>query len=59
MTIEPTIESLLPGYAQVLLKKGINLQKGQILVIAAPVEASDFVTILNLTSRIVLTSYWV
>ena len=47
MTIEPTIESLLPGYAQVLLKKGINLQKGQILVIAAPVEASDFVTILS------------
>lgn len=34
------------AYAQVLLKKGINLQKDQILVINAPVEAAEFTTAL-------------
>lgn len=47
MNIDATITSLLPGYANVLLQKGLNLQKNQILVINAPVEASDFVTILT------------
>ena len=36
----------LPLYARVLLRKGINLQKGQILVISAPVEASRFAALL-------------
>ena len=31
-------------YAQVLLRKGLNIQEKQILVIHAPVEASAFVT---------------
>ena len=33
-------------YATVLLKKGINLQENQILVINAPVESHDFVSVL-------------
>ena len=33
-------------YATVLLKKGINLQEKQILVINAPVESHDFVAVL-------------
>lgn len=37
------IARICPGSAQ----KGLNLQQGQILVIAAPVEAHDFVTILT------------
>lgn len=37
----------LTAYAQVLLRKGINIQDGQILVVNAPVESSDFVTILT------------
>lgn len=40
-------EKQLTTYAQVLLKKGLNLQDKQILVINAPVEASSFVTILT------------
>ena len=47
MHLDSSVSSLLPGYARVLLKKGLNLQQGQILVIAAPVEAHDFVTILT------------
>ena len=33
-------------YATVLLKKGINLQENQILVINAPVESHEFVSVL-------------
>ena len=47
MHLDSSISSLLPGYARVLLKKGLNLQQGQILVISAPVESNDFVTILT------------
>lgn len=42
----PTIEQLT-AYAKVLLQKGLNLQKEQTLVINAPVEAHDFVTLLS------------
>ena len=35
----PTIEQLT-AYAQVLLQKGLNLQKEQTLVINAPVEGT-------------------
>lgn len=42
----PTNEQLAV-YANILLTKGLNLQKGQILVINAPVESSAFVTILT------------
>lgn len=42
----PTIEQLT-AYAQVLLQKGLNLQKEQTLVINAPVEGHDFVTLLS------------
>lgn len=37
-------------YAEVLLKNGINLQKGQIIVVNAPVESSEFVRILAKTA---------
>lgn len=40
-------ETQLRTYAQVLLQKGIHLQKNQILVINGPVESSRFVTILT------------
>ena len=40
-------EKQLHVYAQVLLQKGIHLQKNQILVVNAPVESSSFVTILT------------
>ena len=33
-------------YATVLLKKGINLQENQILVINAPLESHEFVSVL-------------
>lgn len=46
MTIQETLARQLPLYARVLLQKGINLQKDQILVINAPVEASRFATLL-------------
>ena len=42
----PSTEQLT-AYANILLTKGLNLQKGQILVINAPVESSSFVTILT------------
>lgn len=42
----PTNEQLAV-YANILLTKGLNLQKDQILVINAPVESSAFVTILT------------
>lgn len=42
----PTNEQLAV-YANILLTKGLNLQKGQILVINAPVESSAFVAILT------------
>ena len=41
------LPSQLTAYAEVLLKKGINIQKGQILVVNAPVEAAKFVTVLT------------
>ena len=37
----------LTAYAKVLLQKGLNIQKGQTLVINAPVEAHGFVTLLT------------
>ena len=37
----------LTAYAKVLLQKGLNLQKEQTLVINAPVEGHDFVTLLT------------
>lgn len=37
----------LTNYAKVLLAKGLNLQKGQTLVMNVPVEAYDFVTLLT------------
>lgn len=40
----------LHSYALVLLKKGVNLQKKQILVVSAPVESSQFVAILTETA---------
>lgn len=42
----PSTEQLAV-YANILLTKGLNLQKGQILVVNAPVESSSFVTILT------------
>lgn len=47
MDIQETLNRQLPLYARVLVKKGICLQKDQILVINAPVEASFFVTLLT------------
>ena len=47
MDIQETLTRQLPLYARVLVKKGICLQKGQILVINAPVEASSFATLLT------------
>ena len=47
MDIKETIARQLPLYARVLLEKGICLQKGQILVINAPVEASAFAVMLT------------
>lgn len=46
MDIHETLARQLPLYARVLLQKGINLQKGQILVVNAPVEASKFAALL-------------
>ena len=46
MTIQETLARQLPLYARVLLQKGINLQKDQILVINAPVEAHSFASLL-------------
>ena len=46
MNIQETLAKQLPLYARVLLRKGINLQKDQILVISAPVEASRFAALL-------------
>lgn len=46
MDIHETLTRQLPLYARVLLQKGINLQKGQILVVNAPVEASKFAALL-------------
>lgn len=46
MIILPSTEQLAV-YANILLTKGLNLQKGQILVVNAPVESSAFVTILT------------
>lgn len=46
MILLPTHEQLAV-YANILLTKGLNLQKGQVLVINAPVESSAFVTILT------------
>ena len=46
MDIQETLTRQLPLYARVLLQKGICLQKDQILVINAPVEASRFATLL-------------
>lgn len=40
-------KKLLQTYAAILLKKGLNLQKSQILVINGPVESCDFITILT------------
>lgn len=37
----------LLNYTDVLLQKGLFLRKGQILVVNAPVDASDFVTLLT------------
>ncbi|SDX18694.1 aminopeptidase [Acidaminococcus fermentans] len=42
----PTTKQLT-AYARVLLQKGLNLQQGQTLVINAPVESHDFVTLLT------------
>ena len=47
MDIPKTLTRQLPLYARVLLQKGICLQKDQILVINAPVEASRFATLLT------------
>jgi aminopeptidase len=41
------LEKQIQNYAVILLTKGINLQKNQILVLQAPVEAHRFVTILT------------
>lgn len=46
MEIQETLARQLPLYARVLLQKGINLQKDQILVINAPVEAHSFASLL-------------
>ena len=40
MDIQETLNRQLPLYARVLVKKGICLQKDQILVINAPVSSS-------------------
>lgn len=39
-------EQALRMYAQVLLQKGIHIQKDQILVVSTPVEAHDFASVL-------------
>ncbi len=36
----------LENYASLSIKKGVNLQKGQILVIAAPIHSYEFVRVL-------------
>lgn len=46
MDIHETLARQLPLYARVLLEKGINLQKDQILVINTPVEAHSFASLL-------------
>ncbi|WP_028988406.1 aminopeptidase [Thermicanus aegyptius] len=38
-----TFDELLENYAQVAVEVGVNLQKGQILVLQAPVEAKELV----------------
>lgn len=47
MKLANSIQEKLPLYANVLLQKGLNIQQDQILVINAPVESSDFITILT------------
>ncbi|MBT9252935.1 MAG: aminopeptidase [Brockia lithotrophica] len=39
-------EELLRAYARLAVRKGVNLQSGQVLVLNAPVEARDFVSYL-------------
>jgi len=46
MDIHETLARQLPLYARVLLEKGINLQKDQILVINTPVESHSFASLL-------------
>ena len=41
MTIQETLARQLPLYARVLLQKGINLQRDQVLVGSGPVEAES------------------
>lgn len=40
-----SFENMLEKYAQLAVKTGINIQKGQTLVINSPIEAADFVRI--------------
>lgn len=39
-------KNLLKKYAQLLVKKGINVQKGQVLVVNAPVEMTEIVRLI-------------
>ena len=41
-----TFEEKKRQYAQLLIKFGLNLQKGQNLILNAPIEAHDFVLLL-------------
>ena len=36
------MESVKQAYAELIIKEGINIQKGQRLTIACPVECADF-----------------
>ncbi|WP_405752157.1 aminopeptidase, partial [Anaerovibrio slackiae] len=37
-----TMEKLLDKYAKLVVCTGVNLQKGQLLVVNAPIECADF-----------------
>jgi aminopeptidase len=41
----PMLENQLEKYAELAVKNGINVQKGQILVVTAPISAVDFVRV--------------
>ena len=41
------MERQIDKYVELVIQKGINIQKGQILVISSPVEVYDFTRKLN------------
>lgn len=41
-TVIPNFEERLEAYAQLLIKRGVNLKPGQTVMLAAPIEAAEF-----------------